>query len=196
MNNPIRSALVNPGVYPPSEDTYALFDAIEPEKDDIMLDMGCGSGYISINFAERVKTLYSVDVQYPAVRNTRENLLRYGLLSRSHVIQSDLFGAISPKCKFDLITFNPPYLPEDDDHTIHDIALIGGATGIEVSERFIEQCVNHLSPRGRVYLVASSLSDLERLKEVMQSHGLHTSIAHEEPLFFETLVILKGENEK
>jgi len=196
LNDVIYPAIVNEGVYPPSEDTYALLDSIQTFKDDVMLDMGCGSGYISLNCANRIDTLFAVDVQYCAVSNTRENLSKHGMLSKSHVLQSDLFGAISSSYKFTLIAFNPPYLPGDEFHTTMDPALIGGNTGVEVSERFIIQCVEHLHESGRVYLVTSSLSDIQYLERVMKSNGLQPSIVSEEPLFFEKLVVLKGTREK
>ncbi len=183
---------VHPGVYPPGEDTYILQDAIEVAPQDVVLDMGCGSGYISLNLIDAVKRIVSLDLQYNAVVNTYENLKRHQAFHKVSVMQSDLFDAISPSFKFSIVAFNPPYLPADDERTSMDPALVGGELGIEVSKRFIDQVGNHLAFEGRVYLVASSLADVGLLKESMESVGLETDIAAEESLFFERLVVLRG----
>ena len=192
MKKPYLPVDVHPGVYPPGEDTYILQDAIEASPKDVVLDMGCGSGYISLNLLDVVKRVVSVDLQYHAVVNTYENLKRHQAFHKVSVLQSDLFDAISPSFKFSVIAFNPPYLPADNDRTSMDPALVGGELGIEVSERFIDQVSNYLASEGRVYLVASSLADVGLLKEAMESEGLETDTAAEESLFFEKLVVLRG----
>ncbi len=192
MKGPYRPVDVHPGVYPPGEDTYILQDTIDVDAQDIVLDMGCGSGYISLNLLNHVKRVVALDIHLGAVHNTYENLRKHDAFHKACVVQSDLFAALSPHSKFSLITFNPPYLPKDDNETSYDSALVGGEKGIEVSERFIKDCSKYMMPRSRVYLVASSLADVKSLIEIMEMSGLETDIVAEEGLFFEKLFVIRG----
>lgn len=180
------------GVYPPSEDTYLLFDAIDIKPEDEFLEIGCGAGLITLNAAVKAHSVMGIDSSLEAVRNTLENLRRNDLCNNCNVIESDLLGALAPTVKFSLIVFNPPYLPQDDEHTGLDHALIGGQTGTELTLRFIRQAVGHLTSKGRMFLVVSSLSDIDSIREAMTECGLSVDVVSEKSLFFEKIQVLRG----
>jgi release factor glutamine methyltransferase len=180
------------GVYPPSEDTYLLLDTIEFKPDDVFLEVGCGAGFITLNAAGRARSVMGIDSSLEAVRNTLENLRRNDLCKNCHVIESDLLGALAPTVKFSLIVFNPPYLPQDDEHTGLDHALVGGESGTELTLRFVRQAVMHLASKGRVFLVTSSLSDIDSIRETMTECGLSVDVVSERSLFFEKIQVLRG----
>ncbi|MFW9953748.1 MAG: HemK2/MTQ2 family protein methyltransferase [Candidatus Thorarchaeota archaeon] len=182
----------NPDVYPPSEDTYLLHDAIVTKSDDSLLEIGCGTGYIGLNLCRRVEHYVGIDVSYSAVENTMENIRKNDLLKRCNVIQSDLLDAVNSRSKFSIIIFNPPYLPADENHTSLDQALVGGESGAEITLRFIHQAVEHLLPRGRIYLVVSSLGNPNVIMEAMKEKHLRSEIAAEKILFYEKLMVLRG----
>jgi release factor glutamine methyltransferase len=183
---------IGAGVYPPSEDTYLLLDSLELRTDDTFLDMGCGVGLASIVAANKVKRVVSADISRDAVRNTTLNLRKNKLSAKCSVIQTDLFSAFGKKALFSVIAFNPPYLAKRDDRTELDHAVVGGESGAEVTLRFIESATKHLRKNGRLYVVASSLSDVNRVTAIMKETGFEVTIADELPLFFERLYILKG----
>ncbi|MFX1602397.1 MAG: 50S ribosomal protein L11 methyltransferase [Promethearchaeota archaeon] len=83
-------------VYPPSEDTYLLLGAIELGPRDSFLEVGCGSGLLSVAAAKTARRVVATDISLEAVRNTQENLIRNSLDHRCSVIQSDLLCAIDP----------------------------------------------------------------------------------------------------
>ena len=180
------------GVYPPSEDTYLLLDAIDIKPDDVFLEVGCGAGLITVNAAERTRSVIGIDSSLEAVRNTVENLRRKDLHNNCHVIESDLLGALAPTIKFSLIVFNPPYLPQDDEQTDLDHALVGGKTGTELTQRFVRQAAGHLTSKGRMFLVASSLSDIDSIQDAMIECGLSVDVVSEKSLFFEKIQVLRG----
>ncbi len=192
MKDTVYAVHVLQGVYPPGEDTFLLHDAIEVCPQDVVLDMGCGSGYISLNLLDHVRRVIAVDIQHAAVINTCRNLMKHHASHNANVVQSDLFDALSPSFKFSLIAFNPPYLPQDEGQTSMDPALVGGEKGTEVSERFIIKSIDHLARSGRIYLIASSLGDIKYLIEVMMANGFDTTIVQETVLFFERLVVIRG----
>ena len=75
----------------------------EARPEDHVLEVGCGSGLVSLELARQVESLVALDINPHAVRATRERGVE--------VIRSDLFEGI--RGKFDLIIFNPPYLPQN-----------------------------------------------------------------------------------
>lgn len=183
---------VYPGVYPPSDDSYLLIDSIEFQPDDVVLDVGCGSGLVSLVSAMTADYVIALDVSLDAVRNTKENLKRNYLEHNCEVIQSDLLSALAFDTEFSKITFNPPYLPEDEVTTEMDHALVGGRKGTELTERFIRTAKEHLSSKGELFVVASSLSDVNQVRAVIEGVGLKASVIAKKPLFFERLYVLRG----
>ena len=196
MKEPRLDIHISSDVYPPSADTYLLLDSIETKHDDVLLEIGCGSGYITVNLCEKVMKTVALDISDAAVRNTMENLERNRLRKKCDVVQSDLFSALTSHYKFSLIIFNPPYLPQDEFRTSLDHALVGGETGIELTEEFLHQAVNHLQSAGRIYVIVTSLADVEKIKGVMTEHSLTPTIVGKSSLFFEKILVLRGIFEK
>lgn len=184
--------IVFPGVYPPSEDTYLLLDALDIRQDDAFLEVGCGAGLITLTAAKRTRNIVSVDSSLEAVRNTLENLQRNDLSNNCHVVESDLLSALSPSVKFSLIVFNPPYLPQDEEDTDLDHALVGGQTGTELTHRFVRQAVDHLPKGGRIYVIVSNLSNIDSIQRTMIECGFVVETVSEESLFFEKIQVLRG----
>ncbi|TFF96976.1 methyltransferase domain-containing protein [Candidatus Thorarchaeota archaeon] len=179
-------------VYPPSEDSYLLLDALEVDEKDAILEIGSGTGVITVELLQRVRRVVSVDIDLSAVRNTMENIRKRGLVHAGTVVQSDLITAISPSTKFSVIVFNPPYLPRDENSTTLDQALVGGEIGNEVILRFLDQASRHLKRSGRIYVVMSSLSEPNSVQTFMENLGLTVDIVATKPQFFEKLVVLRG----
>ena len=68
------------GVYEPSEDTFLLRDALEKESwngTESVLEVGCGTGIVSIFLCKRVKEVFSLDINMRAVSCTKQNMTRY-----------------------------------------------------------------------------------------------------------------------
>ena len=184
--------VVNEGVYPPAEDTYLLIDSLVLDKYDTFLEVGCGAGLVSLTAALIVKRVVSIDVSLEAVRNTKENIKRNGLTSKCDVFQSDLLVAFNHSTKYSIMCFNPPYLPEDDMKTELDHALIGGLTGVELTNRFILQASRFLQKLGSIYVVVSTLANVSYIENTMKSCGLDVRSIAKQDLFFETIQIVKG----
>jgi len=94
------------------------------------------------------------------------------------------------KGRFDVIIFNPPYLPKDEDED-DEIRVIttGGEKGYEIIERFIKESKNHLDKDGIILIVFSTLTgDVESL---IKKYGYKSELLEEKSLFFEKLKALK-----
>jgi release factor glutamine methyltransferase len=179
-------------VYPPSEDTYLLLDAVDIMPNDIVLDIGCGAGLATVAAASRAHLVLAVDISMSAVRNTRKNLQENGLAHAAEAIQSDLISAISAKNKFSIILFNPPYLPADENHTNEDHMHIGGQEGSELTRRLIVEAINYLVEGGKLFLVISTLADSDAIEKTLEQNGLETKCIAEKALFFERIKVLRA----
>ncbi|MFQ5833045.1 MAG: HemK2/MTQ2 family protein methyltransferase [Candidatus Thorarchaeota archaeon] len=184
--------IVDSGVYPPSEDTYLLLETIRLKGSDSFLEIGCGTGIISVAAAKRVKQVIAVDVSLDAVRNTLKNLEQNSLVHRCEILQSDLLTSISSEAKFSVIAFNPPYLQRDEDTTQLDHALVGGEAGTELTERFLCQACEHLESKGSIYVGVSTLGNIDKVVGMMKEIGLSVERLASKSLFFESIQILRG----
>lgn len=172
-----------PEVYVPSDDTYLLLRTVRSPGGKRFLDMGCGTGIVGLHAAKSGATVVSADINPHAVECARRNAARNGL--RLEVTQSDLFERITGN--FDVIAFNPPYLPGETRSTSWvEKSWSGGEEGSEVTIRFLRDAWKHLSPGGEIYLVLSSLGGLMSvLKSAKERY--ETEMLEEKHMFFESV---------
>jgi HemK-related putative methylase len=102
-----EQVLVLPDVYEPCDDTYLLMEAAlnEVHPTDSVLEIGTGCGVIAKRVAERARCVIATDKNPRAVENAK--------LNGVEAIMGDLFADLNSR--FDLIIFNPPYLPSGRD---------------------------------------------------------------------------------
>src|SRR5437879_12152771 len=75
--------LLGPGVFSPTTTSRTLADALEITPGDTVIDVGCGSGVLSIVAAKLgAAKVYGVDLSQRAVEAAKENARRLG---RGHV---------------------------------------------------------------------------------------------------------------
>ena len=98
---------------------------------------------------------------------------------------SDLFSNVGGK--YDLIIFNPPYLPEDV--RLKDITLDGGKKGYELIQGFLSKVNNFLKTNGKVLLLFSSLTKKNKVEEFILKYGLEFKELVHQKLFFEMLYV-------
>ena len=183
---PLPAPCDNEDVYQPAEDTYLLLRVAlaEARPGTLALEIGCGSGFISKELGAKVARLIATDVNPHAVRAARARGIE--------VIRADLFRGI--KGKFDLILFNPPYLPTQPKERTGqwiDYALDGGESGRQTVDRFIEGLAWHLRPGGRALLLISSLTGLAEVSRTAKAAGLTAEVVADEGCFFERLHVLR-----
>lgn len=167
-------------IYFPEKDSYLLSKILKKEiknKDINCLEMGIGSGTQLQTLKEigiKKKNIFGADINKEAVKYCKK-------LGFSCVI-SDLFEKI--KEKFDLIIFNPPYLPEDKKEDKESkLATTGGKKGSEIINRFLKQVKSHLTKNGKIFLLTSSLT-----KDINWNDWKKKKLA-EKKLFFEMLYV-------
>jgi len=175
---------VHPEVYAPAEDTFLLLSAVEVERGEKALEMGCGSGIISLHMAKTGALVTAVDTDERAVEATRNSASMNGLEIR--VVRSDLFEAVTDR--FDLIVFNPPYL-RGEVRGQEDLCWAGGEDGVRLTARFLDETREHLESRGRILLLISDDMEPEALGRALTGWNVETVAS--KTLFFEELRVLR-----
>ncbi len=158
-------------VYPIREDTLLLLEAarLEVRSSDSVLEVGTGSGHIAAELRKITPNVVAIDINPHAVRMAKEKGVE--------VVRTDLVAGLCGT--FDLIVFNPPYLPTQEEERIDDWlerALDGGPSGREVIERFVQDIERVLAPEGRILLCISSLTGIEAIQDLITQQGFHGRI--------------------
>jgi len=174
----------NDQVYPPSEDSILLIESFDVATGETVLEIGCGSGVVSIHCAKNGAVVTCGDINKDAVALTKKNTELNGL--RIQVIHTDVYSKIIGK--FDTILFNLPYLPVDEEGELAR-SWSGGNDGLGPLPVLLEGAPSHLNPDGRMIVVVSSLMDQNRLSDLLSEYAVRT--LSELPLFFEKLRVLE-----
>lgn len=206
MKKPLKETNYNEDIYEPEQDSYLLEEAVKEylanlidnnisnktvknklinKKNIKILDMGTGSGIqakacIDLGF----KNILAVDINKQAIKLLKKHKIK--------AIQSNLFSKISKKQKFDLILFNPPYLPEDVlEPESSKVITTAGKKGYELIIRFLKQAKSHIAENGAILLLFSSLSQPAIIKKQAKQLGYKLTEVSTKNLFFETLFVYK-----
>ena len=173
----------SPEVYVPSDDSYLLLSNVEVSPEQSLLEMGCGTGLIAMHAAKNGARVTAADINPHAVDCTKRNAAKNNLKIR--VIQSDLFENIEGN--FDVIVFNPPYLPGRTSSTSWlERSWSGGGEGSEVAVRFLQDAWRHLAPGGNIYVILSSVGGfMTVLKSAKERY--ETQMLEEKHMFFESV---------
>ena len=123
-----------------------------------VLDFGTGSGCLAIALAVHAPgaAIHACDVSGEALAVARQNAARHGV--RVEFYQGDLFAAVPPGARFQLIVSNPPYIPTERlkelEPEVRDYeprqALDGGADGLDFYRRIAAEGGGFLEPAGRL----------------------------------------------
>ena len=111
--------LVDEHVLIPRSDTEILVEnainILTNEKRDLKgLEIGVGSGIISITLLKKLKNLNmtAIDINEYALKISKKNAENLGVADRLKLIKSDLFKSVTDR--YDFIISNPPYIDEKD----------------------------------------------------------------------------------
>ncbi|AKB47951.1 putative methyltransferase [Methanosarcina sp. Kolksee] len=181
-------------VYEPAEDSFLLADAALKEAKPGMriLEIGTGSGFVSSVLLANLKEirLVATEINPHAARCAKMNGIE--------VIRTDLFRGIkskNPETLFDLILFNPPYLPTSEEEKVPgwlNYAFDGGISGRDTLEKFLDEVRDYLKPGGEILVLISSITGLDAVKEKMETLGFAVEVVARKKVSFEELIVVKG----
>ena len=185
-------------VYEPAEDTFLLADNLRVNENDFVLDMGTGCGILGILAAKKARWVIAVDINPYAVCCAKMNAKFNGVERKMNILQGDFFQPIKKDGKFDLILFNAPYLPseKEEQKTWIEKAWAGGLCGRELIDGFLFEAPKRLRVDGRVFLLQSTLSEVDKTMRTFEGAGLQAKVIAEKKVAFETIVVIEARSHK
>ena len=182
-------------VYEPSEDSFLFAENLTVRHNDHVLDLGAGCGMLGIVAAVKAQEVVAVDINPYAVRCAKANAELNEVDDRMMFLQGDLFTPLCTEARFGVILFNAPYLPANlwKGTSWVERSWAGGKNGREIIDRFISASKSHLLPRGRVMLLQSTLSSVDKTLGAFRAKGFSPRIVAEKKLpFFESIVLVEA----
>jgi release factor glutamine methyltransferase len=188
---------VTENVYEPAEDSFLFAENLPVATGDRVVDMGTGCGILGVIAATKADEVVAVDINPYAVRCAKENAELNHVAEKMSFVQGDLFSSIRTGERFDLVLFNAPYLPSDDEDEDSWLARswTGGVSGRNVIDRFISGAPKHLEPNGEILLVQSTLSDVEETLSRFAGSRLRAEVVASQILpLFEQIVLIRAKS--
>ena len=179
-------------VYEPAEDSFLLADAALEVCTDGMniLEIGTGTGFVTAVLQANMNVkLTATEINPYAATCAKSNGIP--------VIRTDMFSGIKKNKLFDIIIFNPPYLPTSDEEKVPgwlNYAFDGGENGREAIIRFFEETSGYLKEDGTVLLLISSLTGISEVTKLMSEYGFEPEIIASTKCSFEELVVIEGKH--
>jgi ribosomal protein L3 glutamine methyltransferase len=143
----------------------------DPLSVERVLDLCTGSGCLAIlasrNFPNAA--IDAVDISKDALEVAARNVGHYGLDHRLTLHRGDLFKPLG-NARYDLIITNPPYVDAEgmaglprECRAEPKLAFDGGADGLDIVRRILNQAASHLTPQGGL------LCEIGRGREVLEA---------------------------
>jgi ribosomal protein L3 glutamine methyltransferase len=129
---------------------------IDPSGVETALDLCTGSGCLAILAARHFPDarVDAVDVSTDALQVAARNVAEHGLEDRVTLLRGDLFAPLVDQ-RYDMIISNPPYVDAEgmaglprECRAEPAIAFDGGADGLDIVRRILDEAPRHLTPRG------------------------------------------------
>jgi len=183
----------------PRFETEILVDEIlkmDCNKDKI-LDIGCGSGAISLALADNLinSYIYGIDISEDALTLSKKNKEKLEL-KNVEFFKSDIFSNVKDN-NFDIIVSNPPYIDEVDMKTLEkelsfepQNALYGGKDGLFFYREIITDSLNYLSNNG-ILAFEIGYNQMEDISNLLIDNGFEILFQKKDFAGFDRIIIAK-----
>jgi len=175
---------VLPGVFHPGlfYSSKFLIDYLitQPIRNRSLLELGCGTGLISIIGAKQGAIVTASDLSQAAINNATINIKSNKV--SVDTIQSDLFDNLKGKI-FDWIIINPPYYAKNPSNEI-ELAWNCGEH-FEYFEKLFKDLRHHIHTESKVIMVLTLGCDLKNIFLVANKHGFDFVLIEERNVLFD-----------
>lgn len=136
-----------------------------------LLDVGCGSGALSLVAAQKGAVVTGVDLNPLAVETARLNA-RLNALS-ADFRESDLMAEV-PENQYDVVLVNPPYYPQEPQN-LSEHAFFAGEN-FAYFERFFAQVGDCIKAQHRIWMILSENCHLEKISAIARKNGFEMTV--------------------
>jgi release factor glutamine methyltransferase len=162
---------VLPGVFHPGFffSTKFLLEFLSKQNlaDKTFLELGCGSGLISIAAAKAGAYVTALDLSKTALENTTYNAKKNHI--DIEIIHSDLFNDLKKK-SFDWIIINPPYYPRP---AVNETELAWHCgPNFEYFTKLFQGITDYMHASTRTIMVLSQDCDIKKIISIAGNNGL------------------------
>jgi len=175
--------LIGPGALIPRPETETIVDVVlkniyEHSQSNSKLtvaDIGTGSGAIAIAIGMNIPTanIFAIDQSKEALIWAKKNIDKHNLQNQITLLHGDLLEPID--VPIDIIVANLPYIPADELESLpkeirgHEpnLAVDGGADGLELYRRFSKQLTKHLSQTNSSVIVEVGAGQIIFVQEIL-----------------------------
>jgi methylase of polypeptide subunit release factors len=177
------------GVHPPPESSIDLARLLDVKPSESVLDLGCGSGILSIAAAKLgARRVVATDLDPRSLRATAANAERNGVAERIEIRAGSWYEALgdgngpaSGKERFDVILATPPQTPSSSPFG----PRYGGSDGTKHLFAILDGARTFLNPdEGRLWLLAISIANPSALWKRLEERFCEVSLVHETDRLF------------
>ena len=154
------------------EDTYFFAKHIPSKPNARFLEIGCGTGFVSICKALDGASVTATDINLDALTNTKINAILHSVDQRISILYSDVFDSLSKFDIFDVIFWNAPFIFSK---AFPETSLAKSVFDFEYLSiiKFITGFTSYLKVDGRAFLGFSSTSgDFNYLSKICNEKGI------------------------
>lgn len=148
------------------------------------LDLGTGTGLLAAEMARMGCFTVASDLNFGACELARRNMELNGM--RAEVVNADLTSCFR-EGSFDLIAFNPPYLPVQ----LESEQWSGGALGRELIDRLLKELPRVLRRGGSALILHADFNMPELTIEFAGELELEARILRRRKLAFHELIVIE-----
>jgi release factor glutamine methyltransferase len=154
------------------------------------LEIGCGSGLISLLAYQKKALVVAIDINAVAVECTELNFAKNFRNPDRHfsVLESDLFDSVPP-AQFDVIVINPPYF-FDDIKSDDQLAWNCGKNG-EYFVKLFFNLGNFIHGKSDIYMILADNCEIGKIKAIAEDHQFRFTLIVHKKIKWETNFIFK-----
>jgi release factor glutamine methyltransferase len=170
---------MNEAPYLASEDSSLLRGAVESDSGVACLEIGAGNGGTLVSVSKNFQLVVGSDLVRPRMSDWSDAGANYVL--------ADLAACFRDEA-FDMVAFNPPYLPSDG---VGDPAVDAGREN-EVPLAFLREALRVVKESGTIVMLVSAESPIERMRAECNRRNFLLTRTYSRHLFYEELVVYRA----